>query len=214
MIFVTGISAFDWFILGIAIIVMLLYIIRIISEYKAIKDLVKEETDSTLTINKNKVVLKNNLKGVTVELNWKDIKYILLTSNCITFLSNDNYSIFIPIDYKKECLELIEKYNKKELICENTSSKSDYPIDSDMNILYILTLISLPISIGLTFLLQHIDTSNPVCTTWVFYCFIPISLLSFVLGLVFDKKNKKKKFQKNVWTGILITIILTVITVL
>ena len=99
------------FILGIYFITLVVYIKRYISAYKFISKKGEEETDSFITINKENVIFRNNKTKVTFEFSWEDIKYILLTENCISFLPTTiekTFMIVIPIDYKDEFLKLIK----------------------------------------------------------------------------------------------------------
>ena len=52
---------------------------------------------------------------------WNDIIKVLLTNNCIVFMTDykKKYLIIIPRDYEKEVIDALKKYNKLELLIYN-----------------------------------------------------------------------------------------------
>lgn len=117
---------FNWFIIGLLFLAIVLCLRDIISASKYISKRSKEKSDAVLTINEDKVIFKNNKMHVTYECQWEDIKYILISKNCISFMPRTidvGFLISIPIDYKEECIKLLEKYNKQDLIKYNRKSE-------------------------------------------------------------------------------------------
>lgn len=110
---------FNCLIIGFTIMAIIVYLKDIIMASKIIKDSCKEESDSVLSMDSKMISLINNKEKVTYYLNIEDLKLILITENCISFLpkeSTKGHIIIIPIDYEEECYKLLEKYNKKNLI--------------------------------------------------------------------------------------------------
>lgn len=113
---------FNWFIMGLMFLAVILLLRDIIIASKYISKRSKETSNSILTIDEDKVILKNNNMHVTYECTWENIKYILISKNCVSFIPINKevgFLISIPIDYKDECLKLLEKYNKSNLIKKN-----------------------------------------------------------------------------------------------
>lgn len=113
----------NFFVAGIMLMVIVICVKDIVIAYNYINRRSKEKSNSTITINKNEVVLQNLNDNITYKCNFDKIKYILITKNCISFLPINKevgFLISIPIDFKDECLELLKHYDKIELVIDNS----------------------------------------------------------------------------------------------
>lgn len=82
------------------------------------------ETNSKLEVNSDEIVLDNNNFKRTYKVEWNDVKYILITNNCICFMVNINKSmqgnlIIIPKDYEEKLIKILKKLEKEDLIIYN-----------------------------------------------------------------------------------------------
>ena len=104
-------------IITIYIVLLLIYLIRMINTNKLLNLRSKEKTDSSIKIDKNKIVLKNNNYKMTVEQNIKDISFIKLSNYCIILVNKEEKKfkpyIVIPIEYKNELIKALNKYEIK-----------------------------------------------------------------------------------------------------
>ncbi len=110
---------FNCFIIGFTIMAIIVYLKDIITISKIIKEACREESDSVLSMNSKKITLINKKEKITFDLNLEDLKSILITKYCIAFLPKNltkSNIIIIPIDYKSECFNLLEKHNIKDLV--------------------------------------------------------------------------------------------------
>jgi len=115
---------FNCFVIGITFMAVLVYLKDIIDTTKYIRKDSKEESDSELSITKDRIIFKNNKLNFTFEEEWDNIEYILITDYCISFLPKEPHGFLIVIskDYKKDCFELIKKYKKEQLIFDQTKN--------------------------------------------------------------------------------------------
>ena len=114
---------FNCFVAGFFLFAVIFFLKDIIAVHKYISNETKRDANSVLTIDKEKVTLDNKNNHITYECLWENIKYILISNYCISFvpISRDmsRFIITIPIDYKEECFRLLEKYNKMDLVINN-----------------------------------------------------------------------------------------------
>ena len=105
-------------------ILLILVLSRKIKYNKQLSYMSLVETNSKLEIDNNEIVLDNKNYKRTYRVEWKDVKYILITNNCICFMVNINKTIqgnliIIPIDYENKFISILKKLNKEELIIYN-----------------------------------------------------------------------------------------------
>ncbi len=113
--------------------------------------------------------------------------------------------IFIINIIKSKC----KKSKKKELKIENkkTTNIKNYSVIKYLMItLFIITIATLWIGLIVSSIMNELTNSTNYM--WVFYCLIPIPLLSIILGIIFRLKGLK--CTKNIVGGIIITIILLI----
>lgn len=115
------------FLIGIALLAVIVCLKDINSVHNYISTKSKKETDTIVVVDESKIVFKNNNEHVAYEFEWDYVKYIIISKYCISVISaneeNTSFVISIPIDYKEECLRIFEKYNKMDLIVENKKRK-------------------------------------------------------------------------------------------
>lgn len=105
-------------------IVLILVIIRKIKYNKQLSYMSLAETNSSLKLDDDEIVLDNNNFKRTFRVGWNDVKYILITNNCICFMVNINKTvqgnlIIIPRDYEVKFINILKKLKKKDLIIYN-----------------------------------------------------------------------------------------------
>ncbi len=114
---------FNCFVAGFFLLAIIFFLKDILAVRKYISTETKRDANSVLIIDKEKVTLDNKNNHITYECLWENIKFILISNYCISFvpISRDTsrFVITIPIDYKKECFNLLEKYNKMDLVINN-----------------------------------------------------------------------------------------------
>ena len=106
------------------LIVLILVITRKIKYNKQLSYMSSTETNSKLEVNSDEIVLDNNNFKRTYKVEWNDVKYILITNNCICFMVNINKSmqgnlIIIPKDYEEKLIKILKKLEKEDLIIYN-----------------------------------------------------------------------------------------------
>lgn len=118
---------FNSFIIGFMTLTLFVYIRNIVLTYKYISTRSKKESNATLSINEDKIVFTNNNDHITYECLWNNVKYILISKYCISFIPINNevvgFLISIPIDYKNDCFKLFNEYKKIDLIIETEKRK-------------------------------------------------------------------------------------------
>lgn len=110
--------------IGISFALIILKIVRLIIYIKNLNKSSKINPDSILTIDEEKIELNNLSSNIKSFMKWEVIKMVLITDNCIVFMGKLNNikqvnSIIIPIDYKNEVINALEKYNKLDLLIYN-----------------------------------------------------------------------------------------------
>lgn len=159
--------------------------------------------------------------SVAYKINYSDIDKFV--ENNTNFYLRDKRNRFIIILQKNECdLELIEfisnKFNniKKRLIDKQSYKeikKYKHPklIKYALIILFIITIASL---VGALYVLSLVNELIPrygsdfAKNSWVFWCFLPISILSIILGYKFKKAGFK--CNKNIIGGYIISFLLLI----
>lgn len=108
--------------IGIVFMCFIIGLANLIRSKRVIKTLVDRKVDSIILINKDKVLMENNIIGQKNELLWSDINYILIGKYSIGFMpkkeSDKQVAIYCSINYKEKIYNALEKYEKQELLKE------------------------------------------------------------------------------------------------
>ena len=111
------------------IMIFLLFILTLRNSYKYNKNLQEKKKASikdkkVFIMTKSKVELESK-EEQSVSINWDNIERVIIGQYGILFLTkNENtISIGIPIWYKEEVMEIIEKYNKEYLLINRVKEK-------------------------------------------------------------------------------------------
>ena len=111
------------------IMIFLLFILTLRNSYKYNKNLQEKKKASikdkkVFIMTKSKVELESK-EEQSVSINWDNIERVIIGQYGILFLTkNENtISIGIPIWYKEEVIEMIEKYNKEYLLINRVKEK-------------------------------------------------------------------------------------------
>ena len=110
--------------LGVAIVCLLIYILKLVNTYRYLKANSNDKADSELEITKDKVVLNNKKLKQETTLEWKDIKKVLVTERCILFMSefdrtNPKAIIVVPRVVEEKIVKALEENKKKDLLIYN-----------------------------------------------------------------------------------------------
>ena len=100
------------------VIILFIYLVFI---FKYIKKLTENNNSSILKIDKNEIGLYKSKESVII--NYDNIKYILISKYTISILPNNNSMLLIsiPIEYKNEVIEALQKSGNNDLIIDNSS---------------------------------------------------------------------------------------------
>ena len=149
------------------------------------------------------------------KMEYSDIERLIETDTNI-YLKHGIKKIVIIIQKNKCEIELMnfirQKFKNIEKDLENKKNieyKNPNFIKSGMIILFIVTIASLwggLYSVGLVNNILNPHGFNFTKTMWVFWCWLPIPILSIVLG--FKYKNKGFKCTKNIVAGFIIGFLL------
>lgn len=110
--------------IGIIASLTILKISRFIVYNNSLNKLSKIDSKSELIIDEEKVLLNKSALNISFYINWKEIKNVLITNNCIVFMKNtfnvkEINSIIIPSYYENEVIDALKKYNKLDLVIYN-----------------------------------------------------------------------------------------------
>ena len=99
--------------------VFLFELICLINVIRRIKNYRKKE--GTVEIDITEKGLDYKIESLSIELEWKNIKYVIINRYTIIFLpvSNSYSVVALGIEYKDEVIKTLKKYNKKELLIDN-----------------------------------------------------------------------------------------------
>lgn len=120
------------FMIGFIGLILIFFILYLIAVQKRIKDFLKDNTKTIISINESGVELvKENIQHIQVD--WNSIDFILINKYSICLLPKNITNIIIALDTKnkKEFLEGIKKYDKDDLIVDNTELD-----DRNWNVMY------------------------------------------------------------------------------
>lgn len=195
------------FILGLFIYFFIVYLSvkNDIKEYNS-----KPNNNAFLVLNKKGIIFeKENIK---TNVDWDNIKYILINKYTIAFISiNDKVIVAINKLYLNEIMDGISKYNKMNLAIDNsdlykkTNIKEMFKKDIN-NLLLTLFIISCftPFISILGWYAFSSITNTPM--QLASYGAL-IGLIAPLLSIIFGLKYKSKDTTKNIVIGIVMTIV-------
>ena len=110
--------------IGITLSLIIINVGKYIVYNKKLNKLSKIDSNAVLIIDEEKVTLNKN-SNMTCFTEWKNIIRVLITKNCIVFMTDNknSYLIIIPSCYEKEVLEALKKYNKLDLLMYNCKER-------------------------------------------------------------------------------------------
>ena len=99
----------------------IIVIINCLKTNKVLNQLSKEDANSLLTINEKTITLENHNTKTSLSIKTEDLKMILITKYCITFIRKEKREIpiFIPIEYQEEIKKALKKYHLETMIIKN-----------------------------------------------------------------------------------------------
>lgn len=195
------------FILGLFIYFFIVYLSvkNDIKEYNS-----KPNNNAFLVLNKKGIIFeKENIK---TNVDWDNIKYVLINKYTIAFISiNDKVIVAINKLYLNEIIDGISKYNKMNLVIDNsdlykkTNIKEMFKKDIN-NLLLTLFIISCftPFISILGWYAFSSITNTPM--QLASYGAL-IGLIAPLLSIIFGLKYKSKDTTKNIVIGIVMTIV-------
>ena len=156
--------------------------------------------------------IKIESENTSLKIDYKQIKKIKLTSTHLYIIIN--IKEIIPIPKYKINNNLISFLNKKQIskitrkeeqIDNNQVTKSYEGVRIFLIILFILTILSLWISLALIAIVseqRNLPNFLSLNNTWVAYFVLPIPIVSIILGIIYIKKGVK--CAKNIVAGVIV----------
>ena len=111
---------FDIVILSIFSYFIFAYSIYILRLKRNLNIYMNDRCSNTIEINENGIKKINDRDEILIK--WDNIIYVMISKYSITFLPKEMPSILlgIPIEYKDKVIKGLEKYNKKDLLLDNS----------------------------------------------------------------------------------------------
>lgn len=111
---------FDYILLGISSVVLLVIILLIVIAKSKIKFYMKNSSDTTITINSDYIELLDNNK--MVKYKWSELKYIVAYKYSICFIPSflPGMIASIPIGAKSELYKALQQMNKIDIFIDNS----------------------------------------------------------------------------------------------
>ena len=156
--------------------------------------------------------IKVESENTSLKIDYKQIKKIKLTSTHLYIIIN--IKEIIPIPKYKINNNLISFLNKKQIskvtlkeeqIDKNQATKSYEGVRIFLIILFILTILSLWISLALIAIVseqRNLPNFLSLNNTWAAYFVLPIPIVSIILGIIYKKKGVK--CAKNIVAGVIV----------
>lgn len=195
------------FILGLFIYFFIVYLSvkNDIKEYNS-----KPNNNAFLVLNKEGIIFeKENIK---TNVDWDNIKYVLINKYTIAFISiNDKVIVAINKLYLNEIIDGISKYNKMNLVIDNsdlykkTNIKEMFKKDINnlLLTLFIISCFTPFISILGWYAFSRITNTPMQLASYGAL----IGLIAPLLSIIFGLKYKSKDTTKNIVIGIVMTIV-------
>ena len=110
------------------------------------------------------------------------------------------------IEFIRNNIPTLEKHLGENQVPQKESNK----VNKLLNIIFFVTIISLFASFILVYILLkyvfHYHGNGDTRYMWIYLCFLPIPIISIILGLIY--KNKGYNCSRNIIIGIIVSIIL------
>ena len=114
-------SAFDYMIIGLLVMSILLIIVLIINANQRIKFYLNNESEETIiTVNDSEIVFKDDFKEFN--LKWDNLKCIVANKYSICFIPKELPGLVasLPIECKEDLKKILKKEKKENLLIDNT----------------------------------------------------------------------------------------------
>lgn len=117
----TGYNLFDFFCIGMFLILAIIYIRGINAVKKRLKAYEENRSESIFELTEKEVKIEKNSQKLMLE--WNSIEKVLINHYSIAFIPKDETLIVIGIssEYKDEIIKEIKKLKKDELLVDNSN---------------------------------------------------------------------------------------------